>query len=313
MENSTESGNHTKIQGFSCTTGLYGFRLKILVSAFNIALSITAFVGNILIIAALQKMTTIHPPSRLLLRCLATTDLGVGLITQPMFVSFLMSSENTKYCFYLLILFYNLGGIFGLVSFLTMTAIAVDRHVALMLRLRYRQVVTLRRIWVLVFVIWFFSTIVMMALYYDLRLTSGILCIILLLSLVTSTVCYTKIYHKLRHHHTQVHDHVRGQEQPSEGGVISLNIARYRRTVSSAAWVQMTLVVCYLPFAIAVATFAITGLRSPAYHLALDLTISIVLLNSTLNPFLYCWKLTEVRQAVKDTIRQLFCSSSLST
>ena len=28
--------------------------------------------------------------------------------------------------------------------------------------------------------------------------------------------------------------------------------------------------------------------------------------NSTLNPFLYCWKISEVRQAVKRTIRQAF-------
>ena len=49
-------------------------------SAVNIFLSITAFLGNFLILAALNKESYLHPPSKLLYRCLATTDLLVGLV-----------------------------------------------------------------------------------------------------------------------------------------------------------------------------------------------------------------------------------------
>ena len=34
----------------------------------------------------------------------------------------------------------------------------------------------------------------------------------------------------------------------------------------------------------------------------------LVYFNLTLNPFLYCWNINEVRQAVKQTIRQTLCS-----
>ena len=43
-------------------------------------------------------------------------------------------------------------------------------------------------------------------------------------------------------HHHQIHVH---QGQPN--GHAPLNIARYRKTVSSALWVQLTLVTRYLP------------------------------------------------------------------
>ena len=45
-------------------------------------------------------------------------------------------------------------------------------------------------------------------------------------------------------------------------------------------------------------------------YLARNFAATIVYLNSSLNPFLYCWKIREVRQAVKETLRQLFCWSS---
>ena len=89
-----------------------------------------------------------------------------------------------------------------------------------------------------------------------------------------------------------------------------MNIARYKKTVSSVLWVQLTLVACYLPFGIAVAIFAITGLSTPSFDLAWDLSLSSVMLNSTLNPFLYCWKMKEVSKAAKDVLKKMYCSSS---
>ena len=43
------------------------------------------------ILVALNKKSSLHPPSKLLYRCLATTDLLVGLITQPLYTIYWMS------------------------------------------------------------------------------------------------------------------------------------------------------------------------------------------------------------------------------
>ena len=60
-------------------------------SAVNIFLSITAFLGNFLILAALNKESSLPPPSKLLFRCLATTELLVGLVTQPLYATYWIS------------------------------------------------------------------------------------------------------------------------------------------------------------------------------------------------------------------------------
>ena len=56
-------------------------------SALNIFLSITATLGNVLILIALHKVSSIHPPTKLFFRCLAVSDLSVGLVVQPLFVT----------------------------------------------------------------------------------------------------------------------------------------------------------------------------------------------------------------------------------
>ena len=59
----------------------------IFLSALNIFLSITAFLGNTLILVALHKETSLHPPSKLLYRNLAITDLCVGIIVELLYVT----------------------------------------------------------------------------------------------------------------------------------------------------------------------------------------------------------------------------------
>lgn len=58
----------------------------------NIFQSITASLGKALILVALHKETSIHLPTKLLFRCLAVTDLCVGVILQPLKANSLMSS-----------------------------------------------------------------------------------------------------------------------------------------------------------------------------------------------------------------------------
>ena len=125
MVNFTDDGNHKTIQGLVCTPHFNGTYSKIVVSTLNALLAFTAFLGNALVLVALQKVSCLHLPSKLLLGCLATTDLCVGLITQPIYVNFLLSSENSKHCYHFVILSNTMGAIFCGVSLLTLTAIQI--------------------------------------------------------------------------------------------------------------------------------------------------------------------------------------------
>ena len=59
-----------------------------------IVLTMTAVSGNSLILVALVKDSSLHPPSKLLLRSLTITDLCVGAFSQPLAITFLLSAAN---------------------------------------------------------------------------------------------------------------------------------------------------------------------------------------------------------------------------
>ena len=304
--NFTDDRNLTPVQHLFCVPSLNSHVDKFL-SALNILLSITAFVENFLIIVALKKVSSLHPPSKLLLGCLATTDLCVGLITQPIYAYGLLSPEHSIGCSNSAMLSMTIGVIFCGVSLLTLTTISVDRLLALLLGLRYRQVVTLRRVGALVACFWLANIAFAVLSHYFYGVAMAIMCLAMSLCTITSTYCYMKIYLNLRHRQTAVQDHVQ-QRQPNGGG-LSLNTTRYKKTVTSTLWVQMTFLACYTPFGIVAAIFGATGSHTPSLVLAWDVTDTLLMCNSTLNPLLYYWKMRDVRQAVKETIKQLNCFS----
>ena len=133
----------------------------IFLSALNIFLSITAFLGNTLILVALHKETSLHPPSKLLYRNLAIADLCVGIIAEPLAVTYWTSvvKERRDICYYAYLAENLSGHTICSVSLLTVTAISVDRLVALLLGLRYRQVVTLKRTCINAFGFWILSIV----------------------------------------------------------------------------------------------------------------------------------------------------------
>ncbi|XP_078374955.1 adenosine receptor A3-like [Oculina patagonica] len=284
------------------TTGIHG-KLTF-IAVLNIFLSITAFLGNALILAALRKESTLHPTSKLLLRSLATTDLCVGLISEPLAITYLMSAVNEHWniCRYVLTARYITDPILCGVSLLTLTAISVDRLLALLLGLRYRQVVTLKRTYVIVITFWVVSAVFSAMYFWNVRITMLYSILLILLCLVTSVFSYTKIFYTLRHHQSQVQD----LQQPNQTN--QLNIARYRKAVSSTLWLQLTLVACYLPRGL-VSAFLSQSELSIHVYLTAQYSSTLLFFNSSLNPILYCWKIAEVRQAVKDTIRQVLCCS----
>ena len=291
------------------TTVLLKLRLskeeKVFLAIWNILTCITAVCGNTFIIASIRRVSSLHLPSKVLLVCLALTDLCVGVITQPLYVAHILFPECHSIGLYLLIGYNTTGFLFSGVSMLTITAISVDRLLAVTLGLRYRQVVTVWRTRTLLITFWtinmafaimffhYFGVI----LYFVIAFTS--LCILI------STFCYVKICYALRHHQVTVQPPAyQGEERRQR--VNQLNLMRSRKTVISAMWVQATFLVCSLPLTI-IMILVISGFRTATVFFIWDLATSLLFFNSSLNPFIYRWKIKQVRQAVRGTVKQCCC------
>ena len=285
--------------------------------ALNIFLSIFATLGNVLILIALRNVSSIHPPTKLLFRCLAVTDLCVGLLGQPLYVHVVytipldIGNRIVELYYVFVFIIYVLLA----VSILTSAAISVDRLLALLLGLRYRHVVTLCRVRVVIACVWFIAVsnaslfCVARILFHDkLELASlwtfrafGIF------SIIVSTFSYSKIFFTLRHQQAQVQGQVHSEQSSRVRS--GLNIARYKKTVYSVAWIQLAMLACYGPNIVLVFLRDFGNIDySTEIRMADEFFICLVFLNSSLNPVLYCWRIKDVRQEVKNMIRKcLYC------
>ena len=285
-----------------------GSHLLRLFAAFHIFLAFTSTFGNAVILAALNKASSLHPPSKILLRSLAFTDLCVGILLEPPFAVYLITIDYKS--FDLCVRLFNLGvataQVFCFASLFTLTAISVDRLLAMLLGMRYRQVVTVKRVIVVLICLWSFSIGFPAAMVWNKVFNFYYFVLSDSFCLITSSCCYIKIYLKLSHHQAQIQGHVH-QGQPNWHE--PLNIARYRKTVSSALWIQFSVLACYLPMGIVMVLITVRGVE-PSLIVAWIPVATILFFNSTLNPILYCWKIREVRQAVREIIRQISCCLS---
>lgn len=274
------------------------------ISATNIFLSITAFTWNFLTLVALRKESSLHPPSKLLLRCLCISDLGIGLLAEPLHVAYVLALTNGRWdvCPYVLfsstMVSYTLSG----VTLLTMTAISVDRLLALLLGLQYKTVVTIKRTRVFVLAFWIVSGISATTFLVNYFLSLLYATVAISLCVLTSIFSYAKIFSTLRNHQRQI------CPQQVNQTCRRLDKARHRKRALAALWLQFALVLCYLPYGavsfVGVKTSAQEKVSS-SFFLARVITITLVHLNSSLNPVLYFWKMKSVRQAMKKTIENI--------
>ena len=163
-------------------------------------LSITTSLANILILIALRKECSLHPPSRFLFRCLALSDFFVGLVSQPVFVVYLLSLLKGRWklaCF--MEAFEHVVGaaLIGL-SLCILMAITIDRLLALVLRLRYRTVVTVSRVRKLIVLVLVLATAVASTSLWKEKLFFALTFVFVLLSGIISTFCYLKMFFTLR-------------------------------------------------------------------------------------------------------------------
>ena len=275
----------------------------ICLSVINTVLAIATVVGNTVILIAFHKETSLHRPSKALLLNLVASDLCVGFAELALVGKWnSILQEQWRVCR----LFFHaqdMGAAISIsVSLCTLTAISVDRLLALLLGLRYRQVVTVKRVCLVVTVIWILigvGTAILTMLNPDAGVVLGQSCIPV--GLMTSIFCYTRIFFTLRNQQTQVHNNP--PEQVNQ--TISLNVSRYRRTVSTSLWLQMSVVFCYLPYLLlaALAYRQFVKTKSPNFYIQFYSTVTLMCSNSILNPVLYCWKIKEVRRVVKEILR----------
>ena len=275
----------------------------------NAVLSLATVFGNVLVFLPIRDASSLHAPSKIGLCSLVLTDIGVGLISQPLFATFLVAKATAGFssrvlcvCFGLLLL---VASFLSCASLLILTLISVDRYIAVHCYVAYRQIVTVKRARVLVPCAWLLAALVGVIVFlWQERVYFPSVITITCACLLTITFAYLKIGLGLRHRTSDIHDEFELNARARKGTLARLDVARHAKCTLNMMWISFVLLLCYVPSLFTGIAILVLGYNAPL-SCVFEFTITIAFFNSCLNPLLYCWRIPVVRLCVLQRIRGL--------
>ena len=190
-------------------------------------------------------------------------------------------------------------------SILGVLALNVDRFLAVYLHLRYQEIVTPKRVVSILILIWVISTTVALFRITDEHdvFFSTSLNVFLTTSLITIAFLQCKMYSIVRRHRFQIHaQQVQGSGQTEDE--TRTTFERQKPSVSGAFYIYVILLICYLPKIFS--EFAGMKSKDRIFQILQQSTVTLVFVNSCLNPLIYCWKLRHIRRTIRMILRNIF-------
>ena len=265
----------------------------------NAPLMLISIIGNTLLLAAVCKTPTLHSPSTVFLCSLAVSDLLVGLVAQPVYIANELTSD----------LLYTIRNIMSSasvgVSLLTMTAMSVDRFLALHYQMRYPNLMTTRRAVHTSAVLWFISFLIRLCSLWKISIYYFALIFTIVSCLFSSTLFYFGIFRIVRQHQLQIHAQLQVVE--SFNAENKLNMQRSKKSAINTFIYYIVMILCYIPLFTSV---SIASISLANWSKAWIIAETVAFMNSSINPFLYCWRLRDLRTAVVKTVRQILCKET---
>ena len=269
---------------------------------FNAFLSYNTVMLNIATIHAITKTSSLPKPLKTLLLSLAASDLGVGLLVQPLFITLLIQwlQQLSPNCI-MYTCFTVAMNLFFTASFANIIGITLDRYLAIQLHLRYHTIVTHWRVIAVVIFIWLLSVFLSLRMFWlPSAIRYLILAVVGILSVLVTTLLYIKIYLVLRRHRNQIQ--ALQVQQTAQNGERTANFASLQRSAVGTFYVYLLFLLCYLPRFVSLITLQIYGpnIHQKSFSLC---SLTLIFLNSSLNPFIYCWKMRNVRHSLMSILR----------
>ena len=267
----------------------------------NTPLMLISILGNALVLAAITRTPSIRSTPHMMMLCsLAVSDFLVGLIAQPIYIAEQLTKDGfVKHAARMM--GFSLYG----VSLWTITAITVDRFLALHYHMRYATLVTESRIKYTLTIIWLINFLLPGFGFWNKRVHNFVAATVTIICLLICMASYIRIYCFIRRHQLQIH--AQQQAVQSSDAENNLNVPRLKRSALNTFVFFIVLIICYLPFYV---VLTLDGLSIRDWQSEWEFAITGVFMNSSINPLLYCWRLRELRTAVVKTARQMLCKQT---
>ena len=264
---------------------------------------------NIVTIHAIRKTPSLSKNLKTLLLSLAVSDLGVGLVAQPLYVARLIMESRLNIETYNAIYIACLipANLFRFATLFLVTVLCAERFIAIQYYLRYQELVTHKRVVAVVVSIWVLSGLFSLTRLWIPKNMQVVFGITVLACVIAATFFSVRIYFSVRRHLNQIQ--VQQLQQASQNGQMA-SVTRLRKVAIMAVYVCLVVQVCYLPHICSTFAVAFTSVPNTAVKHLYYYTLTLSFLNSSLNPLIYCWKMKHVRNTIIGLLRKAFSSQN---
>ena len=274
-------------------------------SVFNGFSAYAAIMLNIVTVHAIRRTTSLPNRLKTLLLSLAVSDLCVGFVVQPFYITLLvfrrLRQDTESDPDYNKKPFLIVTELFFLASFFGNVAISVDRFLAIHLHLRYQELVTHKRVVAAVVAFWLLSAFLSLT---NLWKSKHVICVVVFgVCVICTTVVYLRIYFAVRRHRIQIRAQQLHQDLHNTERV---NFLKLRKSAIGTFYVYVVFLLCYLPGYFAMVSHLIVSKPNTAIKALRLYSWTLIFLNSSLNPVVYCWKMRHIRHTIVDLLRNKF-------
>lgn len=273
----------------------------------NLLILVTSAVGNFVVAMALWKIQSLQEPSMFLLFCLSTVDLFHALTSQILFcatlITFAIDRHQNLFSYGC---FFNTGSIltsllFNGTSFLMVTAIAVDKYLALKLHLRYSECVTRKRTKCVVISSFFIgSALVAARMFNNGNIFEVLLFFVLMAGIVVTLLTSAMVHWSVRKHRKKI------LSQQLNFAQRCPNLGKHKRSANTTLYVMTACIVCFLPYTTVFPLARKSVLEANVATAMYVIARTLLNANSAINPFLYCYRLRRIRCIVMELLRNAF-------
>ena len=261
---------------------------------------------NVLVIMAVKRRPRLQRNSNILLACLAATDTATGLLTQPSDILYMilkLSRTGDKGAGSRVLDFHNssLRALF-VCSSLHLMLVTFERITAIKFTMHYNAVVTKDKLKVVVAVFWFLSVSSEVVNHVTGQtLYSNVLTALTLVSCVLfMSISYLLLYQETRRHQKRM----KKEQIPLE------EVERFRKeskALKTTVFVVGAVLLCFFPaFIFLSLVLHFSGavlIQSSLFYVVTPFIRTSGMLNSFLNPLIYCLRQKELRQFVLRFLR----------
>ena len=266
----------------------------------NGPLILISIIGNALVLGTIARTPSIRSTSFMMLCSLAVSDFLVGLIAQPLFIASELTRDPSVEKLSEMMEFALCG-----VSLCTMTAISVDRFLAIHYPMKYQSAIVAkpRIVYASIIIIWIVNVSSSGLYFWNWTTYFSIMAVGVCFCLLISTYSYIKIYQIVRRHQVQICSQEQAAAQ-SCNGPQNFRMQRVKRTAINTFIFYIAMILCYIPILISMSLSSISFENwTETWHFA----ETVVFLNSSINPLLYCWRLGDLRAAIANTVKIILC------